>query len=105
MSDRITLLQEKVSSSQSHTFHRFSLAQAYYEQSDYNSAANHFQICVSEKPSWMMANLFLAKCELALGHIVSCRVHLEKTILLAKEQGHDDPEEEARKLLEQCELS
>jgi len=52
-----------------------------------------------------MANLFLAKCELALGHIVSCRAHLEKTILLAKEQGHEDPEEEARKLLEQCELT
>ena len=102
MSNRIVSLEEKLSVSPGHSFHRYSLAQAYFEKADYKSAADHFKKCVSTKPTWMMAHLFLAKCEYELGNIGSCKSFLEQTILLAKEQGHEDPKEEAAKLLEQC---
>jgi hypothetical protein len=50
----------------------------------------------------MMASLLLSKALIAVGQKQEARQPLEQTIILARKQGHEDPEEEAKALLLQC---
>ena len=50
----------------------------------------------------MMVLLFVAKCELALGDFTNAKIYLNKTIQVARDQGHDDPLLEAKALLLEC---
>jgi len=49
-----------------------------------------------------MVLLFVAKCDLALGDFTNAKKYLNKTIQVARDQGHDDPLLEAESLLQGC---
>jgi tetratricopeptide (TPR) repeat protein len=102
MSERISLYQEKLDKSPGNILFRFSLAQAYYEEADYQNAIHHLKVCLNERKDWMMALLFLGKSLIASGQKTEAREILNQTITVAQDQGHEDPEEEAKHLLSEC---
>lgn len=105
MSDKIQAFIQKLDASPSNRFHRYNLAQAYYEQGDYVNACDQFAACLKLADDWMMASLGLGKCYLALEDFERAKRNLSLTIDLAEKQGHDDPLEEAKSLLKQCSSS
>ena len=102
MTDKISVFTKRLSENPKNRFHRFNLAQAYFDAKDWEKAEEHFKKCFDEFPDWMMASLSLAKCYLALKEFSMAKEFLIKTISLAGEQGHDSPLEEAQSLLEDC---
>jgi len=102
MADKILAFTEKLKANPTNRFHRYNLAQAYFEQNDFLHAQKLFTECLEIAEDWMMAALSLAKCHLALEHIDEAKSILIKTIDLARKQGHDDPLEEAESLFENC---
>ena len=102
MSSKISGLLEKLEKNPSQVFHRYSLAQAYFDAEDFQSACSEFEKCLSTKPDWMMAALSIAKAYMEIGEIDRAIEKLKLTIDLAKEQGHDDPAMEATELLKEC---
>jgi|TARA_B110000483_G_C17986226_1_gene461716 predicted negative regulator of RcsB-dependent stress response len=102
MTERITLYLEKLEGNPENLLNRFSLAQSYYENGEYEKAITHLNICFQKRNDWMMASLLLGKALLAVGQKKEACVPLEQTITLAQEQGHEDPEQEATTLLAEC---
>ena len=102
MSERINLYLEKLKGNSENLLNRFSLAQAYYESGEYEQAIAHLTICFEKRDDWMMASLLLSKALIAVGQKQEARQPLEQTIILARKQRHEDPEEEAKALLLQC---
>ena len=102
MTDKISALQEKLRLNPAQVFHRYSLAQAYYEGNQLKLACAEFEECLKAKPDWMMAALFLGKSYLEDENKEKAQEYLELALSLAKNQNHDDPAEEAAQLLAEC---
>ena len=102
MTDKISALQEKLRLNPAQVFHRYSLAQAYYEGNQLKLACAEFEECLKVKPDWMMAALFLGKSYLEDENKEKAQEYLELALSLAKNQNHDDPAEEAAQLLAEC---
>ncbi|MDG1138915.1 MAG: hypothetical protein P8N49_05285 [Opitutales bacterium] len=102
MTDKILAFTGKLKANPTNRFHRYNLAQAYFEEDDFLHAEKLFSECFAMADDWMMAALGLGKCYLALERVDDARVILTKTVDLARKQGHDDPLEEAESLLENC---
>ncbi len=102
MSERINLYIEKLKGNPENLLNRFSLAQTYYESGEYEQAIHHLKICFEKREDWMMVSLLLSKALLAVGQKQEALHSLEQTIILARDQGHEDPEVEAKALLLQC---
>jgi Flp pilus assembly protein TadD len=102
MSERISLFLDKLEENPDSLLHRFSLAQAYFEGGSYEQAIIHLTICINKRSDWMMASLLLGKALVETGQKKEARVPLKQTIILARNQGHEDPEQEAKLLLVEC---
>ena len=102
MSERISLFIDKLEGNPDSLLHRFSLAQAYFESGNYEQAIIHLTICISKRRDWMMASLLLGKALVETGQKKEACVPLRQTIILARNQGHEDPEQEAKLLLAEC---
>ena len=102
MTDKISALVEKLKENPGNRFHRYNLAQAFFDSGEYQKAKLEFISCLEQSKDWMMVLLFVAKCELALGDFTNAKIYLNKTIQVASDQGHDDPLLEAKGLLLEC---
>ena len=102
MSERIPLYLDKLEGNPQSLLNRFSLAQAYFENGDYEQAISHLRICIHKRSDWMMASLLLGKALMEAGQRKEACEPLEQTIILARDQGHEDPEQEAKLLLAEC---
>ena len=102
MSERISLFLDKLEANPDSLLNRFSLAQAYFESGDYQKAIIHLKICTQRRNDWMIASLLLGKAFIESGQKKEARDPLEQTIVLARNQGHEDPELEAELLLSEC---
>lgn len=102
MSERISLFLDKLEENSDSLLNRFSLAQAYFEGGSYEQAIIHLTICINKRSDWMMASLLLGKALVETGQKKEARVPLKQTIILARNQGHEDPEQEAKLLLAEC---
>ncbi|MDA0346946.1 MAG: molecular chaperone DnaJ [Verrucomicrobia bacterium] len=79
---------------------RFSYGEALFEEEKYQESLEHLQLCIDRKPNWMIPHILLGKAYIALGNRAKAMVFLEKALILAKEQHHEDPEKEVSALLE-----
>ena len=102
MSERISLFLDKLEENPDSLLNRFSLAQAYFEGGSYEQAIIHLTICINKRSDWMMASLLLGKALVETGQKKEACVPLRQTIILARNQGHEDPEQEAKLLLAEC---
>jgi tetratricopeptide (TPR) repeat protein len=96
-SDRFALL---IQSNPENEMFRFSYGEALFDEEKYQESLEHLQRCIDKKPNWMIPHILLGKAHLALGNKTEAVSFLEKALVLAKEQQHEDPEKEVSGLLE-----
>lgn len=96
---RSSLFLTKVEQAPDNLLFRFSLAQALYQENNYEEACEHLQVCCDGRKDWMLAKILLGKSLLALGKTDDARPVLQAALALAIEQNHDDPADELRTLL------
>lgn len=82
---------------------RFSLGKAYFDSGDLTNAKEQFEIALSKKPEWMVVQILIGKCDLALGDKVRARTAFERARRLAIEQNHEGPLAEMEQMLSELE--
>ena len=70
---------------------RFSLGKAYFDRGDFTVAQSHFERALEVKPDWMVVQILIGKCELALGRSALAKKAFERARHLAIEQHHEGP--------------
>jgi len=80
---------------------RFSLAQALLKANRATEALPHLQCCAEKRADWMIPRILLGKTLLQLDRKPEARPWLERALVLAIEQSHEDPERELRALLQE----
>jgi tetratricopeptide (TPR) repeat protein len=70
---------------------RFSLGKAYFDRGEFNTAKAHFEQALAVKPDWMVVQILIGKCELALGRNAEAKKAFERARELAIEQHHEGP--------------
>jgi len=99
MNEAIARYQQIVAADPDHELARFSLGRAYFEDGQFGLAREQFAFATARKPDWMAAQIFLGKCELALGNRTAAKSVLEHAHHLARIQNHQGPLAETRQLL------
>ena len=79
---------------------RFSYGEALFTEEKYQECLEHLEFCVTREDDWMIPHILLGKALVALDKKQEAIAHLEKALVLAKEQKHEDPEAEVSGLLE-----
>jgi len=78
---------------------RFSLGKAYFDLGQFSEAKEHFAIALSRKPDWMVVQILIGKCELALGDKMAAKAAFERAKQLAIAQNHEGPLAEMEQIL------
>ena len=91
--------QKLVEANPDNELFRFSLGQALMEEKQETPAIEAFELCLAKKPDWMVASIFKGKCLIALNQTEAAKAELQKSLQLAINKHHEDPEAEVRKLL------
>lgn len=78
---------------------RFSLGKAYFDAGQISEAKEQFEFAIAKKPDWMVVQILIGKCELALGNSMAAKVYFERAKQLAIEQNHEGPLAEMEQLL------
>ena len=103
MVERVELFRRKLEGDTSNLLFRFSLAQALFDEGEFFEAEETFRLCLEEKQDWMLALLFRGRSLIELERFDDAIDALRLAVKAAVEQNHEDPEREARVLLEQLE--
>ena len=82
---------------------RFSLGKALFDHGQTAAAKEQFETALARKPNWMVVQILIGKCELALGDAAAAKVAFERARQLAIEQDHEGPLEEMNQLLAEFE--
>jgi tetratricopeptide (TPR) repeat protein len=82
---------------------RFSLGKAYFDAGDFTKAKEHFDVALAKKSDWMVVQILIGKCDLALGKKSEAKAAFEKAKQLAIEQHHEGPLAEMEQLLAELE--
>ena len=102
MSLRSSLFRTKLEASPGNDLFRFSLAQALWDEENWSECIEQLELCLQERPDWMIASLLLAKVKMRTGELEDAQRILNDTVRMAREQDHEGPEEEALALLNEC---
>jgi len=78
---------------------RFSLGKALFDAGQIVPAKEQFEHALAKKPDWMVVQILLGKCELALGNKPEAKTAFERSLALAQTQHHEGPEAELQELL------
>jgi predicted Zn-dependent protease len=92
--------QKLVDANPNNELFRFSLGQALMDEGQERDAIQAFDVCLKDKPDWMVASILRGKCLLSLGQKDEAKAELQRSLRLAIAQHHEAPEAEVRKLLE-----
>ena len=78
---------------------RFSLGKALFDAGEFARAREHLEVALAKKPDWMVVQILIGKCELALGNKAKARADFERALKLAIEQNHEGPQLEMEQAL------
>ena len=78
---------------------RFSLGKALFDAGEFARAREHLEVALAKKPDWMVVQILIGKCELALGNKAKARADFERALQLAIEQNHEGPQLEMEQAL------
>ncbi len=78
---------------------RFSLGKALYDDGQIQEAMEQFNLAIAKKPDWMVVQILIGKCELALGNKDAAKISFERAKQLAIEQNHEGPLAEMEQML------
>jgi Flp pilus assembly protein TadD len=73
---------------------RFSLGKALFDAGEFTGAREHLRVALAGKPDWMVVQILIGKCDLALGDNSSARTAFQRALELAIEQHHEGPQAE-----------
>ena len=78
---------------------RFSLGKAYFDAGDFVRAQEQFEIALAKKSDWMVVQILIGKCDLALGRKAAAKIAFTRARDLALAQNHEGPLAEMNELL------
>lgn len=78
---------------------RFSLGKAYFDAGQFDEAKEQFDFAIAKKPDWMVVQILIGKCDLALGNKAAAKNSFERAKQLAIEQNHEGPLAEMEQML------
>src|SRR2546429_7427424 len=99
MNDAIARCQKLLEQYPDNELARFSLGKAWFDAGHFAAAKEQFALALARKPDWMVVQILLGKCELALGDKAAARTAFERARQLAIDQDHEGPLEEMNQLL------
>lgn len=99
MNETISRYQKMIEQFPDNELARFSLGKAYFDTADFARAREQFEIALRKKSDWMVVQILLGKCDLALGNQGGAVTAFERARRLALEQNHEGPLAEMDQLL------
>ena len=99
MNDAIARHQKMVEQFPQNELARFSLGKALYDAQQFAAAKEHFTIALAKKPDWMVVQILLGKCALALGDKPAAKLAFQRALALALAQHHEGPQMEMEQAL------
>lgn len=99
MNDAIARHQKMVEQFPQNELARFSLGKALYDAQQFAPAREHFNVAFAKKPDWMVVQILIGKCDLALGDKVAARTAFQRALQLAIDQHHEGPQMEMEQAL------
>ena len=78
---------------------RFSLGKTLCDAGQWADAREHLAAALATKPDWMVVQILLGKCDLALGNQSAAKAAFQRALELAIAQHHDGPQAELEGLL------
>jgi tetratricopeptide (TPR) repeat protein len=103
MNETIARFQKLLEQYPNNELARFSLGKAYFDAGEYLTAKEQFELALTRKPDWMVVQILIGKCHLALGDPQSAKTAFERAKQLAIEQNHEGPVMEMEQLLAELE--
>lgn len=101
MNEAVTRCQKLLDEYPDNELARFSLGKAWFDAGQFAAARAQFALALARKPAWMVVQILLGKCELALGDKAAAKTAFERARQLAIEQDHKGPLEEMNQMLVQ----
>lgn len=99
MNDAITRTLKMVEQFPNNELARFSLGKAYFDAGEFTSAREQFEKAIAAKPDWMVVQILIGKCDLALGKKFEAKAAFETARQLAITQNHEGPLAEMEQML------
>ncbi len=99
MNDAIARHQKMVDQFPQNELARFSLGKALYDTQQFAAAKEHFTVALAKKPDWMVVQILIGKCDLALGDNSAARTAFQRALQLAIDQHHEGPQMEMEQAL------
>ena len=103
MNDTIARYEKMVEQYPGNELARFSLGKAYFDAGDMVKAKQQFETALAKKTDWMVVQILIGKCELALGNKTAAKASFEKALQLAIDQHHEGPQAEMEQMLAELE--
>ena len=99
MNDTIARYEQMVAQYPENELARFSLGKALFDRGDFAKAKEHFESALAKKPDWMVVQILIGKCDLALGNKACAKAAFERSLQLAIDQNHEGPQLEMEQAL------
>jgi Flp pilus assembly protein TadD len=99
MNDAIARHQKMVDQFPQNELARFSLGKALFDAQQFAFAKEHFSVAIAKKPDWMVVQILIGKCDLALGDKAAARTAFQRALQLAIDQHHEGPQVEMEQAL------
>jgi tetratricopeptide (TPR) repeat protein len=99
MNETIVRYQKLLEQYPNNELARFSLGKAYFDLGQFSEAREQFILALNRKPDWMVVQILLGKCDLALGDKAAAKVAFQRAKQLAIEQHHEGPLAEMEQML------
>jgi len=101
MSPQIEKYQKLLEQYPGNELARFSLGKALYDLGKYSEARDHFKTALSQRSDWMVVQILIGRCDLALGQEETAIEAFKRGRDLALQQNHEGPLAEMNELLAQ----
>jgi len=99
MNDTIARYEKMVEQFPQNELGRFSLGKALFDAGQFQRAQEHLEVALAKKPDWMVVQILIGKCALALGDRAAAKAAFERALQLAIEQHHEGPQAEMEQTL------
>ncbi|HAM70147.1 MAG TPA: molecular chaperone DnaJ [Verrucomicrobiales bacterium] len=99
MSESVERFQKMLEQNPGNNLARFSLGKALFDAGRFAEAKGHLVEALARKPDWMLVQILIGKCELALGDRAAARASFRRGLELAVAQHHEGPQAEMESAL------
>jgi len=99
MTDPLARQRQMVAQHPENELARFSLGKALFDRGKFTEAREHLAAALDRRPDWMVVQILLGKCALALGDPAAARAAFVRAHELAVAQNHEGPQAELGELL------